>query len=324
MTMTPQANGSTSDSIARSSRARAAFTLVELLVVIGIIAVLISILLPTLRGVRRQANLVQCSSNMRQVAMALMMYIQDNKGKHPPAGMPPIPAYPRGWWFANELVRQNYIKTKSVNVYKTTPSAPSQKKFNRSNPFRCPEGIDEDQSLAAENPSFPQGDYPTHEMNNGFTILNDTECAADGFGIPSWYQLTSRVQNANNRWPGGPAATPFVWFNTKDTQANPAVIREARYARSLSAVKRGAELIMVVEAPNPNWLDGSESTVYKGNFLIDLAARHGRKNARGDNAWTNMAFFDGHVALNPTAPFQPKNATGTFNKGTIFFLGKQK
>src|SRR5687768_15137649 len=84
---------------------RGGFTLVELLVVIGIIAILISMLLPTLRGVRRQANLVQCSSNMKQLSMAMLMYIQDNKGRFPAAEFSTIVnQYPQGWWWPNELV----------------------------------------------------------------------------------------------------------------------------------------------------------------------------------------------------------------------------
>ena len=61
------------------------FTLVELLVVIGIIAMLIAILLPALTRARGSANLVTCQSNFRQIYTALVIYTGENKGLLPPS-----------------------------------------------------------------------------------------------------------------------------------------------------------------------------------------------------------------------------------------------
>src|SRR3954451_24872331 len=66
-----------------TKRARRAFTLVELLVVIGIIALLISILLPSLAKARRSANTIKCAANLRSIMQAVHMYASQNRDAFP-------------------------------------------------------------------------------------------------------------------------------------------------------------------------------------------------------------------------------------------------
>ena len=102
---------------------RSAFTLVELLVVIGIIAVLVALLLPALHRARAQALSIQCQSNMRSVGQAMLMYANDNRMQlfpidaGGPFAMPPIDRQ----WFIYVLKPTPPRNTASTDPHDWTP-----------------------------------------------------------------------------------------------------------------------------------------------------------------------------------------------------------
>lgn len=118
----------------KSSRPiEAGFTLVELLVVIGIIALLISLLLPALSKARKSANTTACLSNQRQLVTAMHMYAGTYKGRLPSYGHFINAAYGEdptaSWW----LLVAPFLSPKSTNLpgitYMRCPAEKDNRRF---------------------------------------------------------------------------------------------------------------------------------------------------------------------------------------------------
>ena len=294
-----------------------AFTLVELLVVIGVIAVLISLLLPALNKARRQAATAQCASNMRQIATAVLNYVNDNNGHlipaliyptgttpNPRGGPPTANPYADGFYWASELVHLHYLQAPNIVALTVITALPPS---NMSNVFNCPEGLQAEETGSLDNGSpYNYGQYPTDRLNNEWCSGVDEPSRADkqpSYGVGSWYQLNDRLTGYTSNYTiGGTFNCPFVYFQgSTELQdlANP------QYTRTITMIKHSGLMVMVAEAACVDWVSQTPAGPDENgitHYAPRLGARHGAKTKDGKNAFTNIAYMDGHVDLIPTYP----------------------
>ena len=132
------------------------FTLVELLVVISIIAMLLSILMPSLQKAREMAKSTVCKSQLKQFGIALQTYAEDNRNEYLVNEYPPAGQSPEGYYWFGRI--SAYIDTKS-KTDKTTPL------------MRCPSGQSKKDFGNAHEFSWIATDYGLQLYSRDYSVL---------------------------------------------------------------------------------------------------------------------------------------------------------
>ena len=155
----------------RGASSRSGFTLVELLVVIGIIALLISVLMPALRRAREAANSVACSSNQRQIMAAFLLFANDHKGH-----------LPGNWWdYQNVDTEKRAWLINAAEPFTNAPQSGTLFRYlNNLNVYRCPSMVDG--PLSSGVGSNGRFDYASFLVFSGAKVSNIKPTSRFTFG----------------------------------------------------------------------------------------------------------------------------------------------
>lgn len=251
-----------------------AFTLIEVLVVVAIIALLVAILLPSLARARAQVRHTKCLSNVRQSGMAMQMYVAANKGWIPRAG----DAGNSAFW-AN-------IVAKELNLVQRMPTSPDDLQVDKMEILHCPDRV-------GTLPS-PFIDYVVNSM---------VPDPIQGSNI-KWSQIILDQRNPHLQWCSldeykRPSTVVYVVDAAREDKALPFAgfesVKEAR--ENWQGISNGDGMVASMDVflgghlpqGKPSWNAGKQNNTDDGPG----PRRAARKMHL--NRFTNGIFMDGHA-----------------------------
>ncbi|MFI5377809.1 MAG: type II secretion system protein [Tepidisphaerales bacterium] len=273
----------------RARRGPTGFTLVELLVVIGIIALLTSILLPAMSRARAQANAVKCMANLRSIGQGLVMYVDQNHGWIVPSyNLPPLPgatsnvtggpAQPLDGW-ACILDRDRLVPAKEQDTNTT---------------FFCPDTVDVEgmkDGQTGSDTSKPRGwtDWPLKLTTVGGDSAPKVATTIPERGFTRIIRVSYWI-NAYNPIGSAPADIPSSDVHyTGSLGLGPDSSGNYMRAHRMSSIRRPSSFVVLADGIYM----GRQSVTRLGDLNCRIGYRH--PSSRGPNTSANVCFADGHA-----------------------------
>lgn len=179
---------------------RAAFTLIELLTVIAIIGILAAIIIPTVGRVRDSARASKCVSNLRQVAMAIRLCADDNRGKLPPARAQASDTY---WYPASDPTKVEWSSNPRFTAF--LPGR-NDTTGTRNEVLRCPSNNYDGLTGASANPvshtfSFGPGTCGINSFGNDYDLSVSRSLASIQNPSQAVWLLEAKCNDVNYKIP---------------------------------------------------------------------------------------------------------------------------